>query len=336
MRKSTTSVYLRFLAVIDILVLIVGNFRELLYYATSVDIRELNSLSCRIHYWLAINVTALSGWMLSILSVDRFVSIKFPLWAKSQCSVKSALSISIAITGVMFIINSHVLGFLERTEILVPSQLANTTIILNVICLPSAPLYMKFWVKIWPVLLFTLYSILPIVCITACNILLVKELTKRKNPLVATTHNSRLSSNHRNEKSVTRMLIAISLYFTTISLPTCIYLNVESYIFSEKSAQDIATRRLAWAIVSLIMYSNNTINFILYCLSGSLFRIEHKQMCRKIKSATTKCMNNRTAPLDISYASSSRKGEDEQNQLSDSNAKTGDKQGSSRKQEMRL
>ena len=336
MRNSTTSVYLRFLAVVDILVLIIGNFRELLYYATSFDIRELNNLSCRIHYWLAIDVTALSGWMLSVLSVDRLISIKFPLWAKSQCTVKSALSISIIITGVMLMINSHVLGFLERTEILVPSQLANTTIVLNVMCLPSAPLYMKFWIKIWPILVFTLYSILPIVCITTCNILLVKELAKRKNPLGATTFDSRQSSKQRNEKSLTRMLIVISLYFTTISLPTCIYLNVESYIFSDKSAQDIATRRLAWAIVSLIMYSNNTINFILYCVSGSLFRKELKQMCLKIKTATTKCMNRRTAPLDISYASSSRKDINEQNQLSGSYTKTRDKQGPGGKQEVRL
>ena len=295
MRNSTTSLYLRFLAVVDTLVLIIGNLRELVYYATNLDVRELSDATCRIHYWLTLNVTALSGWLLAVLTIDRLVSIKRPLWAKSNCSQKTALVVSLTVTAVMFMVNSHILGYLYRTEIQVPAN--NTTVVLDIQCLPNTLQYMKFWQKIWPVMILILYSFIPLGCLIICNIIIANELIKRNTVLPGARHTSVYSSNQRKEfKSVTRMLIVVCSVFTAISLPTCIFLIVESYIFVGTSARDISKRRLAWAVVSILMYSNNAINFILYCLSGSLFRKELKSMFWRMKTSIMKCMNRRVVP----------------------------------------
>lgn len=305
MCNTTTSVYLRFLAIVDTLVLLIGNLRELIYYLTNIDIRELNDASCRIHYWLSFNVTALSGWLLSILTIDRLISVKLPLWARSTCSRKSALVISVVTLGCMFLINSHILAYLKRTEIRVPSPASNTTIVLDIGCLPGEPIYMMFWTKAWPDIVFVLYSILPILCLIVCNILLIKELTKRNNPLRLQDGLTLSSSQRKDFRSLTRMLISVSIFFAIISLPATVFMILETYLFNGTSARDISKRRLFWSIVSILMYSNNAVNFFLYCLSGSLFRAELKQMILKIKSSIARRITNRIAPNDTNGAGQS-------------------------------
>ena len=61
MRKTTTSVYLRFLAAIDTMVLIIVPLRELIFFTTVVNIQEINDWSCRAHTWIAFSVSAVSS-----------------------------------------------------------------------------------------------------------------------------------------------------------------------------------------------------------------------------------------------------------------------------------
>ena len=54
----------------------------------------------------------------------------------------------------------------------------------------------------------------------------------------------------------------------------------------------MAEMGLAWALTNLLQYTNNSVNFLLYCLSGSRFREELWSMFRK---------NGRVAPLNFSH-----------------------------------
>ena len=289
---STTSVYLRYLAVVDTLVLIIGNLREFIYYTTNIDLRELSDASCRIHYWLSLNVTALSGWLLAILTIDRLINVKFAIWAKTSCSQKLALAICLTVTAVMFLANSHILGYLYRTEILVTSNATNTSIVLDVQCLPRSPQLLAFWLKIWPFLILILYSLVPIACLIACNIMLAKVILQRNNA----EKDTRLPPHSKYYRSTTRMLFVVCSVFTAVSLPVCIFLVLESRIFVGTSARSISKRRLGWTIVSLLMYMNNAINFFLYVLSGSLFRGELRAMFLGLRASITKRMTRSVDP----------------------------------------
>ena len=304
MSNSTTSVYLRWLAVTDTLVLLIGNGREFIFYVTNIDIRELSDVSCRIHYWLALSITALSGWMLCVLTIDRLISIKKTLWARSTCTRKTALMISFTVSGFMFFINAHLLGYLERTEIIVPIQQPNSsgTIVLDVGCFSSDPVYLIFMQKAFPLKVFLLYSLLPMVCLITCNVMLIKELRKLKDPLRLTNGLTLSSAQRKDFSSVTRMLIAVCIFFAVVSLPTALYLIVEPYLFRGTSPKDISKRRLTWAVVCLCMYANNAANFYLYCLSGSLFRKELKDMLSAIKTSMQQCMHRRIVPFTDNYA----------------------------------
>ena len=299
MRNSTTSVYLRFLAVIDTLVLVFATLRELIFYTTHVDVQELSDLTCRIHCWLAFSFTSLSAWLLSVLAIDRLVAVKFPIWSKANCSKYIAVIISVVVTTLVFTINSHMLLYLNRTEVHVTSYSTNATIFRDIICQPNTDTSAIFWFKTWPLIVLILFSFLPMTCLVTCSIMLSSVVSRRRNPLPNQNNLGMLTEQQQKHyRSLTKMLITICVFFVLISLPVCTYLIVEPYIFDDETPKDMVTRILTWAIVALLLYCNNAFNFILYCLSGSLFRRELSAMLLTWRSTVTRCGHRRVVPGD--------------------------------------
>lgn len=76
---------------------------------------------------------------------------------------------------------------------------------------------------------------------------------------------------------LTLMLITVSVVFILCSTPMSAYIIGQP--FWEKSAetnQEYAVIRLWWTIVNMLAYLNNSLNFVLYFLSGSKFRQQVK------------------------------------------------------------
>ena len=179
MRSSTTSLYLRILAVVDNAVQLVAPLRELIFYSTNIDVQVINDFSCRFHTWLAFTVTALSAWILSVVSIDRLILVKFPLWAKVHCSKKSAAHVVIILTILVGIINSHMLLYLDRATIYSMDENTNRSVVFDVACLPYSKQNKIIWHNVWPIMVLILYSVGPTVCLVACSILLIRSLTVR-------------------------------------------------------------------------------------------------------------------------------------------------------------
>jgi uncharacterized membrane protein YgcG len=80
--------------------------------------------------------------------------------------------------------------------------------------------------------------------------------------------------------SSTLMLMSVSVTFLLTTVPNVIYfLKVDEWLTSAELDPDrvAGKRREAWvrlvyAITNLLLYTNNSINFLLYCLTGSRFR----------------------------------------------------------------
>ena len=114
---TTTSVYLRVLAVVDSLALMVSLLREMISHYFKFDVRDLNDLSCKLHSWSTYNTTGLSCWLLSIIAIDRLLSIKCPLWTKTHCTRTSAVIVAVVLTAIVLLLNSHMLWILNKDEI---------------------------------------------------------------------------------------------------------------------------------------------------------------------------------------------------------------------------
>lgn len=80
----------------------------------------------------------------------------------------------------------------------------------------------------------------------------------------------------KNDKllSLSKTLITLNMAFLLLNTPSSVYLAGQSTWYADIDEKDFAVLNLAWALVNIFTYSNNTINFLLYCLSGSKFRQE--------------------------------------------------------------
>jgi len=74
--------------------------------------------------------------------------------------------------------------------------------------------------------------------------------------------------------SSTAMLICISLFFLFSTAPMAIFFLVIHYwvVYARMNNLLLAKLRLAFALTNIIYYTNNVVNFFLYCLTGSKFR----------------------------------------------------------------
>ena len=145
--------------------------------------------------------------------------------------------------------------------------------------------------------MFLLYSFAPIVWLITCNIILFKQLSqrnmKKQSGRKVDTEGRR---ERRDMKSLTKMRIVVCVVFIAVTVPTCINHINAPYVFARTSPHDVAKRLLAWAIVAFFLHCNNTFNFIIYCISGSLFRKELHGLLVQIKVFLWKCFNRRIYP----------------------------------------
>jgi len=74
--------------------------------------------------------------------------------------------------------------------------------------------------------------------------------------------------------STTVMLIVISILFLVFSIPIDIYFLGYAYgAFQDVTPEQGAARWLFYALVTLLYYTNNSINFFMYFASGRKFRV---------------------------------------------------------------
>jgi hypothetical protein len=78
---------------------------------------------------------------------------------------------------------------------------------------------------------------------------------------------------------MTGILITVSFVFFLTTAPINIFLATENrWNSAAVTPGDVAKIEIVWAGVNMAAYTNNALNFILYCLSGPRFRSEFLRM----------------------------------------------------------
>ena len=67
----------------------------------------------------------------------------------------------------------------------------------------------------------------------------------------------------------------VSCIFILLTLPIMLFIVIDKIDFERPSLIERTNcKSVVWAFVNLFMYVNHSINFVLYCLTGSKFRTE--------------------------------------------------------------
>ena len=279
MWRVSSTVYLIALAINDLVVLYFGLLRQWIWKNHLFDLRPY--LGCGLHTWIVYTSVAYSSWILVALTMERVVSVKFPVYARNGLSRKSAMIVLSVLLVIISGTNIHLIFTWKDSEYILISNTTNTTIsfLTCELISDSSSHVMR---HIWPWVDLCLTSLVPLILIVLGNLIIGISLYLRKRSWkTSQSKDSTYFTGH--QRSITKLLALLSVVFLVCTLPASVYLITVSYISPNESPETVHKYWLWWAIASLLMYANNSINFILYCVSGTNFRNELKEMLKELR-----------------------------------------------------
>lgn len=257
-RNISTAIYLTALAMSDMFLLLSGLLPDWLYKAYAIDIALLSEVTCRSIYFISTVVAYCSSWLVVALTSERVVAVWLPFRAKGMCTPGTAFKVIIAMVLVSCLANSHFLHGMGLNE--------------EQICLPIGEQYVMFMSDIWPHIDAHLYYIIPSLVLLIGNTTVIVGVLRRRIATSSTGGNKGIQ--------LTVMVITVNVVFLMCTTPFTIYLFVYSEWIARSDmhgGHETAVHDLWLSIVTMLMYLNNAVNFILYFLSGERFRQEAKR-----------------------------------------------------------
>ncbi|KAH3828887.1 apelin receptor-like [Dreissena polymorpha] len=319
--KTSTLINLSALAVCDLFALYSGLGREWIIHVFKYDIRDFSDVFCKLHFYSVTFSLQFSSWILVAITIERVISVQRPHMAKLECTKMFALTVLCTESLVLLVLDGHLLyGFslTHNNATTFSNGSANeSNYSLKLKCQPSQvnEQYARFVYYVWTWIDFGVAFLLPFVILLTCNVLIVVNIKQSQRfQRVATSKNARTSLNSQKPVlSLTAILLTLNSVFFICVGPANIFLIGQFYWwpYDVSNEYDEAIMELVWAVVGILMYSNNAVNFILYIFCGSQFRAEVKCLLLKICGKSTRILPRRrqfachALTINISYKQTS-------------------------------
>ncbi|CAH1781136.1 unnamed protein product [Owenia fusiformis] len=281
MRKTSASLYLAVLAICDNINLLMTLTNHWLIQLFNIEYRKTNDALCRISLFLAYFLAHLSAWLLVAVTAERVVTVMFPMRARDWCTLKTATINILILTAVIFVLNMHIFFVSGSGIIMWNGELWPVS------CYSyNDDKHFNWKQNIWPWIDFAFAAFIPFTLILICNIIIISVVTKAHQ-------RRRANMNVQDERddatrSMTIMLIAVSLTFVILTLPITIYYILDAQITGDnpyESHQHVADMRLFRSLATQLFFINCGINFLLYCITGKRYRTELVKLfcCRRVE-----------------------------------------------------
>jgi hypothetical protein len=263
----STRILLIVLSVSDTAVLYVGCLDFSLTWANDFVVRTISNFFCKLHMFLMDFTLMFSSWCILMLSIERFICVMFPLKARFICTKKvtyiSILGVALALAA----LNCHTIVYVKITAFDYGTWCSPD---------PADVDYNEFATTTFTHIRMAVHTVVPVIVIAAADTCIVRKLliSMRKREVMQDVDKVKKDSNLR---SITIMLVVVGVVFIILALPNDIFFVVEDFYFpilpiGVVSADHEALYYLVRFLTRAMLYSNNAINFVLYCISGSQFR----------------------------------------------------------------
>ena len=281
-RGSATAFLLTALAVVDTVSLLVGALHIWVIHVFSLEVRIMSDPTCRIHSFLTYLSVQLSAWTLVLVTLERVVSVTCPMETPTLCSRRRLVGVWIVLFCILASLNAYIhLANMELHEQFFPMEDNSTFHVRECTVRHNASDHFRDMldhIRVWSDLVLS--CLLPSVFIFFGNALVIYKLAqvaRRKRQLQSrrsVSNGKTFRTNKRRSSHVTVMLIAVGIVFLITSLPINIFMLGEDIWFFDRYSDlsVFAKRELVYTILSLLYYFNNAINFVLYFVSGTMFR----------------------------------------------------------------
>ena len=250
-------------------VLWTGGFSTWMLYLTNKKTDPYTWTDCKLAYFLYYFCSHFSSSLLMIMTVEKCFALYFPLKAKIVCTLINAKKISAAAALVFFAFDMQHLFIFDTKTTGGQQSCVNVGVSKD------------YWATFNKVDSF-LYSFIPLsVMFTAnCFIILKFVMAKLNNK-----NSGSESVNQALSKSAVKcsvMLLTVSFAFIFLTTPICIYISVGGL------------PRMVYSVATILHHLNHGINGVLYCITGSRFRQELKDLfsCNRTKRNMTSSVIN--------------------------------------------
>ena len=271
-RGSTTGLYLLILTVSDLAVLYTGLLRQWIIYLFEFDVRQVSEIACKIHTWLVYTSVDFSAWLLIAVTLERIIAVWFPYILKRKCNRQNGLILITVILISLLGLNSHFLYGMVYTRRLDGTKK----------CGYIDQNYQTFMDKAWSWIDLCAFCLIPFSFIVVGNCLILLKIAKShrktRQKHMTPKYSTSIKNKDRQQSSMTAILISLNTVFLITTLPISIYNIGHGHWSTTDDPNVLAGLELWWAVVNMLMYTNNTVNFLLYSLSGSQFRQEAKRI----------------------------------------------------------
>jgi hypothetical protein len=231
-----------------------------------------SSASCKVSFYLFYLNGHLSAWSVTLLTIERFLAIWFPLKFRDRISTKHII--------LAWVTMATVLCLIDLTMIFVIDY--NPEIQFGVQC----ELTSEHWREVWERLDLFLTCIGPFVIICILNGLILFKLYSTKKKMT-----NAKSGEEDSLGGITAMMLSICLLFIVTTMPITIY------AYQYKVSEDALTNARSYLLMTMLTklyFLNHCMNFILYLATGKRFRAAFfNTFCRCRAEKTKKKMKFR-------------------------------------------
>lgn len=294
MTKQSTYLYLAALTVADTLVLFVGPLRLWVSQFTDLDVKDQSDELCKLVVFLGYTTSDISVWLIIAVTVERYIVVCHPLHANTMCNIPRAKKVILSLIVCLSVINLHFFWTVElSSSTRKDSQTPRFPDAGNNSLFCDGGVEFSYLVgDLWPWVDAFLYSFLPFFIITILNCVIIRRVTQayksrclmQKRETLITDSRSACRSTGCIEPNIkmTAMLLTVSFAFLLTTLPMNVCLIVSALWHMNKDPVSVARFSLAETITTLLMYTNHSMNFFLYCAAGQKFRHQLlKLVCAK-------------------------------------------------------
>ena len=235
--------------------------------------RDMSSAGCKISTFITVYLTQCSSWILVLINIDRVVSVYKPLKARTWCTRRRLAIALVTMMLVLALINIHIFWTAKHY----PKKEFDH-------CQYDIDLLGAKGQEAWLTIDASIFVFIPFVLIFGCNVYIISSLIRaRRRRKSMDSYQGSQGQSSDNTRSITMMLITISIVFliTTSPMTLCFlfYDSLMQHFEGDPVGMALWYELVIYTVLVLVCYSNNALNFLLYCISGSKFREALSDVC---------------------------------------------------------
>ena len=260
MRTTTASVYLVSLACVDTAVLLLAMVPLWLLRHYGAGALVFSAVGCRA-YGLALYTSRhLQSWILVFFTLERLVAVLLPHHARRLLSRSRAAVMIGSAALVLTALNLHLLWTMDLVSDWADGRRR---------CGANAD-YWHFMLHALPFIDIAVMSLVPSVVLIGANTAIAVSLHRRR-----VRHRDHCTTTAAAHHTPALILATITVAFIVTTTPKSVFIAVQNiWLMPIITVGAAARMRLAHVALAALMYTNNVLNFFLYCLSARSFRRE--------------------------------------------------------------